>query len=37
MGLVIAAGEGDSHDSSSVILWDSYIVAFCHTHDAVPI
>jgi hypothetical protein len=28
MGLVIAAGEGDSHDSSSVILWDSYIVAF---------
>jgi hypothetical protein len=28
MGLVIAAGEGDSHDSSSVTLWDSYIVAF---------
>ncbi len=29
MGLVIAAaGGGESHDSSSVILWDSHIVAF---------
>jgi hypothetical protein len=28
MGLVIAAGGGDSHDSSSVILWDSYLIAF---------